>query len=78
MSGANHVLLVQIGKRIRLLRKRKGWTQIDMAVAHGHESRSHIGHRTWEARGGDHHFASDREGTRNHDVGIAEATIGLA
>jgi transcriptional regulator with XRE-family HTH domain len=31
-SSNNHALLVQIGKRIRLLRKRKGWTQIDMAV----------------------------------------------
>ena len=25
--------MVQIGKRVKLLRKRKGWTQIDMAVA---------------------------------------------
>ena len=33
VSSANHALLVQIGKRIQLLRKRKGWTQIDMAVA---------------------------------------------
>jgi transcriptional regulator with XRE-family HTH domain len=32
-SSINHALLVQIGKRVRLLRKRKGWTQIDMAVA---------------------------------------------
>ena len=32
VSSTNHALLVQIGKRIRLLRKRKGWTQTDMAV----------------------------------------------
>ena len=32
VSSTNHALLVQIGKRIQLLRKRKGWTQIDMAV----------------------------------------------
>ena len=42
VSSTNHALLVQIGKRIRLLRKRKGWTQIDMAVAldmnRGHSS----------------------------------------
>jgi transcriptional regulator with XRE-family HTH domain len=33
VSSTNHSLLVQIGKRIRTLRMRKGWTQIDMAVA---------------------------------------------
>jgi DNA-binding XRE family transcriptional regulator len=33
VSSINHALLVQIGKRVQLLRKRKGWTQIDMAVA---------------------------------------------
>jgi transcriptional regulator with XRE-family HTH domain len=32
VSSINHALLVQIGKRIRLLRKQKGWTQTDMAV----------------------------------------------
>ena len=32
VSSTNHALLVQIGKRIRLLRKQKGWTQTDMAV----------------------------------------------
>lgn len=32
VSSTNHALLVQIGKRVRLLRKRKGWTQTDMAV----------------------------------------------
>ena len=32
MSSANHALLVKLGKRIRMLRKRKGWTQTDMAV----------------------------------------------
>ena len=33
MSSVNNALLVEIGKRIRTLRQRKGWTQIDMAVA---------------------------------------------
>jgi transcriptional regulator with XRE-family HTH domain len=33
VSSTNHALLVQIGKRVQLLRKRKRWTQIDMAVA---------------------------------------------
>jgi len=32
MPGGNHALLVKLGKRIQVLRKRKGWTQIDMAV----------------------------------------------
>ncbi len=32
VSSTNNALLVQIGKRIRLLRKQKGWTQTDMAV----------------------------------------------
>jgi transcriptional regulator with XRE-family HTH domain len=32
MSSGNHALLVQLGKRIQRLRKRKGWTQTDMAV----------------------------------------------
>ena len=32
MSSSNHALLVQLGKRIQSLRKRKGWTQTDMAV----------------------------------------------
>lgn len=32
MSSGNHALLLQLGKRIRLLRKQKGWTQTDMAV----------------------------------------------
>jgi transcriptional regulator with XRE-family HTH domain len=32
MSSSNHALLVQLGKRIQRLRKRKGWTQTDMAV----------------------------------------------
>jgi len=32
VSSTNHALLVQIGKRIRLLRRQKGWTQTDMAV----------------------------------------------
>jgi len=41
VSSANHVFLVQIGKRIRLLRKQKGWTQTDMAVTLD-MSRGHI------------------------------------
>jgi transcriptional regulator with XRE-family HTH domain len=32
MSSGNHALLLQVGKRIQTLRKRKGWTQTDMAV----------------------------------------------
>lgn len=32
MSRGTHALLVKLGKRIQLLRKRKGWTQTDMAV----------------------------------------------
>jgi transcriptional regulator with XRE-family HTH domain len=32
MSSANHALLVKLGKRVRALRERKGWTQTDMAV----------------------------------------------
>ena len=33
MSSGNHDLLVQLGKRIQALRKKKGWTQTDMAVS---------------------------------------------
>ena len=32
VSSTNNALMVQIGKRIRLLRQQKGWTQTDMAV----------------------------------------------
>lgn len=32
MSSSNHALLAQLGKRIQALRKKKGWTQTDMAV----------------------------------------------
>ncbi len=32
MSSGNHALLVQLGTRIRALRKKKRWTQTDMAV----------------------------------------------
>ena len=32
MSSVNHALLVQLGKRIRALRKKKAWTQTDMSV----------------------------------------------
>jgi transcriptional regulator with XRE-family HTH domain len=31
MSTGNHALLVKLGKRIQTLRKKKGWTQTDMA-----------------------------------------------
>lgn len=32
MSSKKNKTLVEIGQRIRTLRKRKGWTQTDMAV----------------------------------------------
>ena len=32
MSSGNNALLVRLGKRIRVLRKKKGWTQTEMAV----------------------------------------------
>lgn len=32
MCSGNHALLVKFGKRIKALRKKKGWTQTDMAV----------------------------------------------
>ena len=41
MSSGTHALLVKLGKRIQLLRKKKGWTQIDMAV-HLDMNRGHI------------------------------------
>ena len=41
MSSGTHALLAKLGKRIRTLRKRKGWTQTDMAVHMG-LSRGHI------------------------------------
>jgi len=41
MSTGNHALLVKLGKRIRTLRKRKGWTQADMA-AYLDMNRGHI------------------------------------
>jgi transcriptional regulator with XRE-family HTH domain len=41
MSSGNHALLVKLGKRIQSLRKKKGWTQTDMAVALG-INRGHI------------------------------------
>jgi transcriptional regulator with XRE-family HTH domain len=33
MSSGNHALLVRLGKRIQALRRKKGWTQTDMAVS---------------------------------------------
>jgi transcriptional regulator with XRE-family HTH domain len=41
MSTGNHALLVKLGKRIQALRKKKGWTQTDMA-AHLDINRGHI------------------------------------
>ncbi len=32
MSSGNNVLLVKLGKRIRTLRMKKGWTQTEMAA----------------------------------------------
>lgn len=32
MSSAKNATLVELGQRIRSLRKRKGWTQTDMAI----------------------------------------------
>lgn len=32
MPSGNHALCVKLGKRIQTLRKKKGWTQTDMAV----------------------------------------------
>ena len=32
MSSEKHALLMTVGRRIRALRKKKGWTQTDMAV----------------------------------------------
>jgi transcriptional regulator with XRE-family HTH domain len=41
MSSGHHALLVQLGKRIQTLRKRKGWAQADMA-AYLDMNRGHI------------------------------------
>lgn len=42
MSSSNrHALCVALGKRIRTLRKKKGWTQTDLAV-HLDLNRGHI------------------------------------
>jgi transcriptional regulator with XRE-family HTH domain len=32
MSSSSNALLVRLGKRVQALRKKKGWTQTDMAV----------------------------------------------
>ena len=40
-SGGSHVLLVQLGKRIQALRRKKGWTQTDLAV-HLDMNRGHL------------------------------------
>jgi XRE family aerobic/anaerobic benzoate catabolism transcriptional regulator len=41
MSSSNHALLLQLGKRIQALRKKKGLTQTDLAV-HLDMNRGHI------------------------------------
>ena len=41
MSSGNHALLVQLGKRIRLLRQKKEMTQTDLAVHLG-MNRGHL------------------------------------
>lgn len=41
MSRGNNALLVKLGTRIRQLRKKKGWTQTDMAV-HLDMNRGHL------------------------------------
>jgi transcriptional regulator with XRE-family HTH domain len=41
MSSDRHALSVAVGKRIRVLRQKKGWTQTDLAV-HLDLSRGHI------------------------------------
>jgi transcriptional regulator with XRE-family HTH domain len=41
MSSSTHVLLVQLGKRIKALRDEKEWTQTDLAV-HLDLNRGHI------------------------------------
>jgi len=49
MSSNKHALLVQLGKRIQTLRKKKGWTQTNMAVYldlnRGHISDIELGKR---------------------------------
>ena len=49
MSSNKHALLVQLGKRIQTLRKKKVWTQTDMAVYldlnRGHISDIELGKR---------------------------------
>ena len=49
MSSNSNALLVKLGKRIQSLRKRKGWTQTDMAVCldmnRGHISDIELGKR---------------------------------
>ena len=41
MSSTNHTLCIKLGKRIQRLRKRKGWTQVDLAVTLG-MNRGHL------------------------------------
>jgi transcriptional regulator with XRE-family HTH domain len=41
MSRGKHALLIQLGVRMRLLRKKKAWTQTDLAV-HLDINRGHL------------------------------------
>ena len=41
MSTGNHALLIRLGKRIQALRRKKGWTQTEMA-AYLDMNRGHI------------------------------------
>ena len=49
MSSSTHALLTRLGKRIQALRKQRGWTQTDLAVAldmnRGHISDIELGKR---------------------------------
>jgi transcriptional regulator with XRE-family HTH domain len=49
MSSGNHALCVKLGKRIQALRKKKNWTQIEMAeylgMNRGHLSDIELGKR---------------------------------
>ena len=49
MSSEKHALLSAVGRRLRTLRKQKGWTQTDMAVVldlnRGHISDIELGKR---------------------------------
>ena len=75
VSSINHSLLVQIGKRIGALRMRKGWTQIDMAVALDMNRGTYPTSSRVSARSASL-VASHRLGSWNHNVRIATAAMG--